>query len=92
MIFGEGYKQWISSLGISIIVIYYSYFLLYFWELIIKVEILSMLKGECILFSEQGQGGTTNEMEGRVATLPCSPERGPTHPPVQRVIRDFCWR
>ena len=35
-----------------------------------------MLKGECSLFIEQDQGGTTNEMEGCVSTLPCSPERG----------------
>jgi len=45
MIFGEAYKQWISSLDISIIiiiiVIYCSSVLLYFWEkLITKGEIL----------------------------------------------------
>jgi hypothetical protein len=93
MIFGEAYKQWISSLGIIIIIIVvnYSSVLLYFWELITKVEILSMLMGQCRLSGDQDKGGTTKEMEGCVSTLPCSPELGPTHPPVQSVLWDFSW-
>jgi hypothetical protein len=38
-----------------------------------------MLKGECSLFSEQDQGGTTNEMAGCVKIFPFSPQRG-AHP------------